>query len=150
VLVSALWLVAAYFLQVVGELCLSPVGNSVVTKLAPPRVVGMMMGVWFLGSSVGNFIGGRLASFYESFPLPNLFAIVAAFGIVEKHLAARPFITGDAPTIADISMVGYLYYSEETGIDRKAFPNIEAWTKRIAALPGWKHPYDLMPRAKAG
>ena len=75
---------------------------------------------------------------------------LGAFGIVEKHLAARPFMTGDAPTIADISMVGYLYYSDETGIDRKPFPNIEAWTKRIAAVPGWKHPYDLMPRAKVG
>jgi glutathione S-transferase len=72
---------------------------------------------------------------------------LAAFGIVEKHLAARPFIVGDAPTIADISMVGYLYYAENTGIDRAALPNIEAWTRRIAALPGWKHPYDLMPRA---
>jgi glutathione S-transferase len=75
---------------------------------------------------------------------------LAAFGIVEKHLAARPFMTGDAPTIADISMVGYLYYREETGIERSAFPNIEAWTKRIAALPGWKAPYDLMPPARAG
>jgi glutathione S-transferase len=74
---------------------------------------------------------------------------LAAFGIVEKHLAARPFIVGDAPTIADLSMVGYLYYPEATGIDRAAFPNIDAWTKRIAALPGWKHPYDLMPRATA-
>jgi glutathione S-transferase len=74
---------------------------------------------------------------------------LAAFGIVEKHLAARPFMAGDAPTIADISMVGYLYYGEETGIDRKAFPNIEAWTKRVAALPGWKHPFDLMPRGPA-
>ncbi len=74
---------------------------------------------------------------------------LAAFGIVEKHLAARPFIVGDAPTIADISMVGYLYYPEPTGIDRSAFPNIEAWTRRIAALPGWKAPYDLMPRARA-
>ena len=49
-----------------------------------------------------------------------------------------------------LSMVGYLYYPEETGIDRSATPNIEAWSKRIAALPGWKHPYDLMPRARAG
>jgi glutathione S-transferase len=75
---------------------------------------------------------------------------LAAFGIVEKHLAAHPFMTGDAPTIADISMVGYLYYREETGIERSIFPNIEAWTKRIAALPGWKHPHDLMPPARAG
>jgi glutathione S-transferase len=71
---------------------------------------------------------------------------LTAFGIVEKHLATRPFMTGEAPTIADISMVGYLYYPEETGIDRAAFPNIVSWTRRIAALPGWRHPYDLMPR----
>jgi POT family proton-dependent oligopeptide transporter len=52
------------------------------TKLAPARAAGLMMGVWFLGSSVGNFIGGRLASFYETFPLTGLFGVVAAFGIV--------------------------------------------------------------------
>ena len=69
-----------------------------------------------------------------------------AFGIVESHLAGRAFILGERPTIADISMVGYLYYPEETGLDRSATPNIEAWTQRVAALPGWKHPYDLMPR----
>ncbi|MDJ1157352.1 glutathione S-transferase [Chelatococcus sp. SYSU_G07232] len=72
--------------------------------------------------------------------------VLGAFGIVEKHLATRPFILGERPTIADISMVGYLYYPEETGIDRTAFPQINAWAGRIAALPGWAHPYDLMPR----
>lgn len=70
-----------------------------------------------------------------------------AFGIVESHLAGRAFILGERPTIADISMVGYLYYPEATGLDRSATPNIEAWTQRVAALPGWKYPYDLMPRA---
>jgi glutathione S-transferase len=74
---------------------------------------------------------------------------LTSFGIVEKHLAGRPFMIGERPTIADISMVGYLYYPEETGIDRTAFPNIAAWAERIAALPGWKHPYELMPRARA-
>ncbi|HEX2493267.1 MAG TPA: glutathione S-transferase [Steroidobacter sp.] len=72
---------------------------------------------------------------------------LGAFSIVEKHLANRAFILGEEPTIADVSMVGYHYYEEETTIDRSAFPNILAWTRRIAALPGWKHPYDLMPRA---
>ena len=52
------------------------------TKLAPARAMGMVMGVWFLATSVGNFIGGRLASVYESFPLPALFGIVAGFCIV--------------------------------------------------------------------
>jgi glutathione S-transferase len=73
---------------------------------------------------------------------------LTSFGIVEKHLAGRSFMVAERPTIADISMVGYLYYPEETGIDRAAFPNITAWTERVAALPGWKHPYDLMPRAR--
>jgi len=81
-LVSPMWLVSAYLLHTWGELCLSPVGLSSMTKLAPARAAGLMMGVWFLGSSVGNFIGGRLASFYETFPLPSLFTVVAAFGIV--------------------------------------------------------------------
>ena len=67
-----------------------------------------------------------------------------AFGIVEKHLAERQFIIGDRPTIADISMVGYLYYTEETGFDRAPYSNIIGWAKRIAALPGWAPPYDLM------
>jgi glutathione S-transferase len=72
--------------------------------------------------------------------------VLGAFRIVEKHLATRAFILGDAPTIADFSMVGYHYFEEETTIDRSAFPNLVAWTRRIAELPGWKHPYDLMPR----
>ena len=80
-LVSPMWLIGTYLIHTWAELCLSPVGLSSMTKLAPARVAGLMMGVWFLGASVGNFIGGRLASFYEAFPLPNLFGVVAAFGI---------------------------------------------------------------------
>jgi proton-dependent oligopeptide transporter, POT family len=56
------------------------------TRLAPARVAGLMMGVWFLATAVGNFIGGRLASLYESFPLPHLFGVVASFGIVSGVL----------------------------------------------------------------
>jgi len=80
-LVSPMWLVATYLVHTFAELCLSPVGLSSMTKLAPARVAGLMMGVWFLGASVGNFIGGRLSSFYEAWALPNLFGVVAAFGI---------------------------------------------------------------------
>ena len=80
--VSPWWLTLTYLLHTVGELCLSPVGLSAMTKLAPARAMGMVMGVWFLATSVGNFIGGRLASVYESFPLPALFGIVAGFCIV--------------------------------------------------------------------
>jgi POT family proton-dependent oligopeptide transporter len=79
---SPWWLTLTYLLHTIGELCLSPVGLSAMTKLAPARIAGLMMGVWFLSLSVGDFIGGRLASVYESFPLPELFGIVAAFCIV--------------------------------------------------------------------
>ncbi len=80
--VSPMWLAATYFLHTVGELLLSPVGLSAMTKLAPARIAGVMMGVWFLATSVGDFISGRLASFYSSFSLPVLFGAVAAFAIV--------------------------------------------------------------------
>jgi POT family proton-dependent oligopeptide transporter len=78
VLVSSLWLVAAYFIQVLGELCLSPVGNSVVTKLAPPRIVGMMMGVWFLAIAAGNKLAGLIAGLSATVPFTTLFGAVAA------------------------------------------------------------------------
>jgi len=60
-LVSPLWLVGLLFLQTLGELCLSPVGLSTVTKLAPAKLVGVMMGGWFLATSIGNFLSGYLA-----------------------------------------------------------------------------------------
>ena len=80
--VSALWLWLTYLLHTIGELCLSPVGLSAFTKLAPARVAGFMMGVWFLSTSIGDYIGGRMASLYESWSLPALFGAVAAFCIV--------------------------------------------------------------------
>src|SRR5262249_10932678 len=80
--VSAIWLWLTYFLHTVGELCLSPVGLSAFTKLAPARVAGLTMGVWFLSTSIGDYIGGRMASLYESWPLPSLFGAVAGFCIV--------------------------------------------------------------------
>jgi proton-dependent oligopeptide transporter, POT family len=79
--VSPWWLVATYLLHTWGELSLSPVGLSATTKLAPARVVGLMMGVFYLAISVGNFVGGRLSSLYGSMPLPNLFGAIAAVGI---------------------------------------------------------------------
>jgi glutathione S-transferase len=70
-----------------------------------------------------------------------------AFAIADKHFSNHAFLLGDRPTIADISMAGYVFYPvEETGFDFKAsYPAIDAWRERIKALPGWKHPYDLMP-----
>jgi POT family proton-dependent oligopeptide transporter len=91
--VSPMWLVGVYFLQTVGELCLSPVGLSMVTKLAPPRIVGLMMGVWFQSISLGNKLGGYTAGFLDRLPLPTLFGTVAAVTIaagVVLALLIRP------------------------------------------------------------
>lgn len=69
----------------------------------------------------------------------------AAYGVLNSHLAQRDWMVGEHVTIADLSCCGYLYYPEPFGFDRKAWPHIDAWLDRIAALPGWKHPYELMP-----
>ena len=92
-LVSPMWLVGVYFLHTIGELSLSPVGLSVVTKLAPERMVGSMMGGWFLATALGEKLGGWVAGFFGSFPLPKLFGAVflttAAAGLV-MLLIAKP------------------------------------------------------------
>jgi len=77
ILVSPWWLVGVYFLHTIGELCLSPVGLSTVTKLAPVRIAGAMMGLWFLSIAVGNKMAGWVAGFFDRLPLPNLFGTVA-------------------------------------------------------------------------
>ena len=75
-LVSPMWLTVVYLLHTIGELLLSPVGLSTMTKLAPARLAGSIMGVWFMATSVGNFVGGRVAGQFETFPLPSLFGAV--------------------------------------------------------------------------
>ena len=77
-LVSPWWLIGLYFLHTIGELCLSPVGLSIVTKLAPQRIVGAMMGVWFLSIAVGNKLAGMAGGLFDRLPLPELFGAVAA------------------------------------------------------------------------
>jgi POT family proton-dependent oligopeptide transporter len=76
--VSPFWLIGCYFIQELGELCVSPVGLSVFTKLAPVKIVGMMLGVWFLADSVGNKVAGFAAGFISTAPLPQLFGVVGA------------------------------------------------------------------------
>ena len=86
--VSQWWLVTTYFFQTVGELCLSPVGLSAMTKLAPERAAGFMMGMWFVSISIGNWLAGKAASLYSSMPLPTLFGAVAAFSIAATIVMA--------------------------------------------------------------
>ncbi len=73
----------------------------------------------------------------------------AAYAVLNTHLEGRDFIVGDGVTNADFSCCGYLYYPEPFGFARKDFPNIDRWLDTIAALPGWQHPYDLMPGSPA-
>ncbi len=75
--VSPLWLTALYFVHSMGELCLSPVGLSAMTRLAPARMAGFIMGVFFLSISAGNYIAGRAGALYASLPLETLFLYVA-------------------------------------------------------------------------
>jgi glutathione S-transferase len=68
-------------------------------------------------------------------------------GVLDRHLASRDFVIGKRPTIADLSLCGYLFFGDELGVDPASFANIGKWLDRIRALPDWKHPYELMARA---
>lgn len=81
-------------------------------------------------TEVTQFLAGRAA---------------AALKIVDDRVSESAFILGDKPSIADISMCGYLYWPDEIGIDMADYPNVAEWLDRIAALPGWVDPYELMP-----
>jgi glutathione S-transferase len=70
-----------------------------------------------------------------------------AFDVANRHLSTRDFMLGGRPTIADISMSGYVFYDGEFGIDIADYPALADWRERVRALPGWKHPYELMPAA---
>jgi proton-dependent oligopeptide transporter, POT family len=95
--ISPLWLVGLYFLEVCGEMCLSPVGLSTVTKLAPVKLVGIMMGVWFLAASFGSKLAGFLSGFFvanNSWQLTKLYG-----GIAIGLLIATVILAMLTPTI---------------------------------------------------
>jgi POT family proton-dependent oligopeptide transporter len=95
--VSFWWLVGLYFLEVCGEMCLSPVGLSTVTKLSPPKLVGIMMGVWFLASSFGSKLAGYLSGFFVS---NNSWQLVKLYGgIAAGLLVAMVVLAILTPTI---------------------------------------------------
>jgi len=73
----------------------------------------------------------------------------AAYKTLDAALDGRDWLVGSEISNADISCCGYLFYPEPFGFNRKDYPNIDAWLDRIAAQPGWKHPYDLMPGSPA-
>jgi POT family proton-dependent oligopeptide transporter len=103
--IGPLWLVGVYFLQTLGELCLSPVGLSTVTKVSPGRLVGLMMGVWFLSISIGNFVAGIMGGMFNEKAegaLVHLFGIVAVITIIASVvlLALTPLIRKMTPQAA--------------------------------------------------
>ncbi len=73
----------------------------------------------------------------------------AAYTVLNDQLEGRDWIVGDAVTNADLSCCGYLFYPEPFGFSRSEWPHIDRWLANIEALPGWKHPYDLMPGSPA-
>ena len=108
----------------------------------------------FDNQKVNGFLGPYrfLKNWAKPAPDPAVLAffkgrIDGNLGIVNKRLEKAPYLVGDKPTIADVSLAGYLYYpAEEFGFDiGKDHPAIGAWRERMQALPGWEHPYKLMP-----
>ena len=84
--VSPWWLIISYGISELGELCLYPVGLSAVTKLSPPRIVGLMMGVWLLSNAFGNKLAGWAAGFFSTMPLKDLFSEVAVILFVTSAI----------------------------------------------------------------
>jgi POT family proton-dependent oligopeptide transporter len=91
--VSPFWLTAAFAFHTAGELCLSPIGLSLVTKLAPARLASMMMGLWFLSTAFADWIAGLLAAYTERIARGEVFHLLGGqadffFIFVVSSLAA--------------------------------------------------------------
>lgn len=76
---SILWIIFTYLFHTLGELCLSPVGLSVVTKLSPPKLASLLMGIWLLSSFIANIAGGYIAAYVHKLGAKNIFTSVALF-----------------------------------------------------------------------
>jgi proton-dependent oligopeptide transporter, POT family len=79
--ISFLWLVGSTFVLTVGELYLSPIGQSLVAQVAPPRLISMLMGMWFLSNFIGNYLTGYLGTFYEKMSHGSFFVILGGLGL---------------------------------------------------------------------
>jgi POT family proton-dependent oligopeptide transporter len=78
---SWFWPVFSTMLLTVGELYLSPIGLSLVTKVSPPRIVSMMMGMWFLSSFFGNILSGYIGVLYTKWPKDVFFGLLMVLGV---------------------------------------------------------------------
>jgi POT family proton-dependent oligopeptide transporter len=100
--VSPMWLIGTYFIHTVGELCLSPIGQSLTSRIAPARVQGLMMGAWFMSLAFGNLVAGNVGGLFETISLATIFATVFAVTTVAAIviLVLKPLLnrwTGDRP-----------------------------------------------------
>src|SRR5205823_14840036 len=92
--VSVVYLIALYFFQTTSELCISPVGLSSMSKLAPARMAGMVMGTWFLATAIGNYLAGRAAGLTADKGFGFLFwlLIIVSVGVAAALFAIAPAI----------------------------------------------------------
>ncbi|SES72170.1 glutathione S-transferase family protein [Oceanicella actignis] len=105
---------------------------SFTSIVAPLRFIGHFMPEDKRDPAVLGFLQSRLKG---------------ALKTLDQRLSGRDFVATPGLSIADLSICGYLYYGEELPFDLGAYPNIVAWLDRIKAMPGWKAPYDLMPKS---
>ena len=75
----------------------------------------------------------------------NLARLKSSYGILENALTDKDFLVGNNISHADMTCCAYLYYPEPFGFERDDWPNIDGWLGNISTIPGWQHPYDLMP-----
>ena len=103
-------------------------------KLTPNLATGRFMSLFLpeakRNQSVIDFLLGRAS---------------ASLKILNSHLLDRDFVVGDNVSIADLSIAGYIFFTEEFDFDMSPFPNVISWRNRIRKLKNWQHPYDLMP-----
>ena len=103
-------------------------------KLTPNLATGRFMSLFLpeakRNQSVIDFLLGRAS---------------ASLKILNNHLIDREFVVGDNVSIADLSIAGYIFFTEEFDFDMSPFPNVISWRNRIRKLKNWQHPYDLMP-----
>jgi proton-dependent oligopeptide transporter, POT family len=100
--VSPMWLIGTYFIHTVGELCLSPIGQSLTSRIAPARVQGLMMGAWFMSLAFGNLVAGNVGGLFETISLTTIFATIFAVTTLAAIviLVLKPLLrrwTGDQP-----------------------------------------------------
>ena len=103
---------------------------SFTSIVAPYRFIGHFMPEEKRNADVLGFLGMRLKP---------------ALQVLDDRLATRDFVATPGLSIADLSILGYLYYGEELPFDLSEHKNVTAWLERIKNMPGWKSPYELMP-----